>query len=34
MLKKILATNPKSYLNSTDVDSKRYINNYPLSQEK
>jgi len=34
MLKKIFATNPKSYSNSTDVDSKRYINNYPLSQEK
>ena len=34
MLKKIFATNPKSYSNSTDVDSKRYINNYLLSQDK
>ena len=34
MLKKIFATNPKRNSNSTDVDSKRYINNYPLSQDK
>jgi len=34
MLKKIFATNPKSYSNSTDVDSKRYINNCPASQDK
>jgi len=34
MLKKLFATNPKNHSNSTDVDSKRYINNYLLSQEK
>ena len=34
MLKKVFATNPKSYSNSTYVDSKRYINNYLLSQDK
>ena len=34
MLKKLFATNPKNHSNSTDVDSKRYINNYLLSQDK